>query len=83
MYLVLKQSICKQLDKKSMFPKEQNGVWGSQSPDMGLEFSSWREKQTIFFPSAFPQVLNFLVYLFLEDPGIVMVWFNGKQDIHD
>ena len=53
MYLVLKQSICKQLDKKSMFPEEQNRVWGSQSPNMGLEFSSWREKQTIFFPSAF------------------------------
>ena len=50
MYLVLKQSICKQLDKKSMFPEEQNGVWGSQSPEMGLEFSSWRKKQTIFFP---------------------------------
>ena len=67
MYLVLKQSICKQLDKKSMFPKEQNGVWGSQSPDMGLEFSSWRKKQTIFFPvhSSLTHKIFFFFFFFL------------------
>ena len=35
----LRESIPRQVDKKSGVPKEKKGVWGSQSRDEGLEFS--------------------------------------------
>ena len=48
-YLVVRESIHNQLDKKSRFPEEENRIRGSQSPDMGLEFSRRRKGQTFFF----------------------------------
>jgi len=45
----MRESIPRQVDKKSRVPKEEKGVWGSQSGDRGLEFSRRRKGQTSFF----------------------------------
>ena len=46
---LLRESISRELDKKSGVPKEETGVWDSQSRDRGLEFSRRRKGQTSFF----------------------------------
>ena len=46
---VVRESIPRQVDKKSGVPKEEKGVWGSRSTDRGLEFSRRRKGQTFFF----------------------------------
>ena len=51
-YEVVKESIPRQVDKKSGVPEEERGVWGSQRGDKGLEFSR-RRKGQIFFPPTF------------------------------
>ena len=48
----MRESIPRQIDKKFRVPKEEKGVWGSQSGDWGSEFSRRRKGQT-FFSSAF------------------------------
>ena len=45
----MRESIPRQVDKKSGVPKEEKGVWGSQG-DRDLEFSRRRKGQT-FFPT--------------------------------
>ena len=45
----VRESIPRQVDKKSRAPEEQKGVWGSQGGDRGLEFSKRRKGQTFFF----------------------------------
>ena len=45
----MRESIPRQIDKKSRVPKEEKGIWGSRSGDRGLEFSRRRKGQT-FFP---------------------------------
>ena len=52
--LVLRQSIPRQGDKKSGVPKEEKGVWASQSGDRGLGFSRRTKGQTFFFPLYIP-----------------------------
>ena len=47
--LMLRESIHKQVDKKSVVPEEEIKVWGSRSGDKGLEFSRKRKGQTSFF----------------------------------
>ena len=49
---LLRESISREVDKKSGVPKEETGVWDSQSRDRGLEFSR-RRKGHLFFPSTF------------------------------
>ena len=49
----VRESIPRQVDKKSRAPEEQKGVWGSQGGDRGLEFSKRRKGQTFFFFSTF------------------------------
>ena len=44
----MKESIPRQVDKKSGVPEEAKGVWGSQGGDRGLEFSRRRKGQTFF-----------------------------------
>ena len=44
----MKESIPRQVDKKSGVPEEEKGVWGSQGGDRGLEFSRRRKGQTFF-----------------------------------
>ena len=44
----MKESISRQVDKKSGVPKEEKRVWGSQEGDRGLEFSRKRKGQTFF-----------------------------------
>jgi len=46
----MRESIPRQVDKKSGAPEEEKGVWGSQGGDKGLEFSRRRKGQTFFFP---------------------------------
>ena len=46
---LLRESISREVDKKSGVPKEETGVWDSQSRDRGLEFSRRRKGQTSFF----------------------------------
>ena len=53
---ILRQSIPRQIDKKSRVPKEEEGVWGSWSRDRGLEFSK-EEKRTNVFISLHSLVL--------------------------
>ena len=45
---MLRESIHKQVDKKSVIPEEEIEVWGSRSGDKGLEFSRKRKGQTFF-----------------------------------
>ena len=45
----MRESIPKQVDEKSGAPKEEKGVWGTQSRDKGLEFSRRRKQQMSFF----------------------------------
>ena len=53
----MRESIPRQVDKKFGVPKEEKGVWGSQSRDRDLEFSRRRKGQTsqtsFFFLSTF------------------------------
>ena len=44
-----RESIPRQVDKKSGVPREEKGVWGSRNGDRGLEFSRKRKGQTSFF----------------------------------
>ena len=46
---MLRESIPRQVDKKSRVPEEERGVWGSQRGDRGLEFSRRRKGQMSFF----------------------------------
>ena len=48
LYMVLRESIPRQVGKKSGVPKEEKGVWGSRSRDRGLEFSRSKKGQTSF-----------------------------------
>ena len=45
----MRESIPRQVDKKSGVPKEAKGVCGSPGGDRGLEFSRRRKGQTFFF----------------------------------
>ena len=49
----MRESIPRQVDKKSGVPKEKKGVWGSQSRGRGLEFSRSRKGQISLFFSTF------------------------------
>ena len=53
----LRESIPRQIDKKSRVPKEVIGVWDSWSGDRSLEFSRRRERQT--FLSLFHSLSHF------------------------
>jgi hypothetical protein len=46
----LRESIPRQVNKKSGFPEEEKVVWDSQGEDRGLEFSRRRKEQTFSFP---------------------------------
>ena len=46
MPLKMRESIPRQVDKKSGVPEEEKGVWGSGRGDRGLEFSKRRKGQT-------------------------------------
>ena len=41
----MRESISRQVDKKSGVPKVEKGVWGSRRGDRGLEFSRRRKRQ--------------------------------------
>ena len=45
----MRESIPRQVDKKSRVPEEEIGIWDSRSRDRGLEFSRRRKGQTSFF----------------------------------
>ena len=47
----MRESVLRQVDKKSRVPEEERRVWGSQRGDRGLEFSKRTEGQTYFFSS--------------------------------
>ena len=47
--VLLRESIPRQVDKKSRIPEEEKVVWDSQSRDRGLGFSRRRKGQTFFF----------------------------------
>ena len=49
----MREPIPRQVDKKSGVPKEEKGVWGSQSRDRNMEFLRRRKGQTSFFFSTF------------------------------
>ena len=49
----MRESVLRQVDKKSRVPEEERRVWGSQRGDRGLEFSRRTEGQTYFFSSIF------------------------------
>ena len=44
----MRESITRQVDKKSGVPEEEKGIWGSQGGDRGLEFSRRRKGQMFF-----------------------------------
>jgi len=49
----VRESIPRQVDKKSGVPEEERGVWGFRRRDRGLEFSR-RRKGQIFFSLYIP-----------------------------
>ena len=49
----MRESVLRQVDKKSRVPEEERRVWGSQRGDRSLEFSRRTEGQTYFFSSIF------------------------------
>ena len=49
----MKESIPRQIDKKSRVPKEEKGIWDSQSGDWESSILK-EEKRTIFFFFFFP-----------------------------
>ena len=49
----MRESILRQVDKKSRVPEEERRVWGSQRGDSGLEFPRRTEGQTYFCSSIF------------------------------
>ena len=62
----LRDSIPRQVDKKSGVPEEKKGVWGSPGGDRGLEFSRRRKEQPSFFFFHFTSPsLSHMKYLFL------------------
>ena len=42
--ILLKESVPRQVDKKSRVPEEERGVWGPRRGDRGLEFSRRRKR---------------------------------------
>ena len=48
--IILRESLPRQLEKKSRVTEEEKGVWGSQGGDKGQEFSR-RRKGQMFFPT--------------------------------
>ena len=44
-----RESIPRQVDKKSRILEKEKGAWGSQRGDRGLKFSRRRKGQTFFF----------------------------------
>ena len=45
----VRESIPKQVDKKSWVPKEEKGVWGPRRGDRGLEFLRRKGQMSFFF----------------------------------
>ena len=61
---ILRESVTRQVDKKSGVPEEEKGVWGSQGGDRGLEFSKKKKGQTPFFFSTFPSLSHIKHFFF-------------------
>ena len=62
----MRESITRQVDKKSRVSEEEKRVWGSQGGDRGVEFSRRRKGQTSFLSTFFS--LNH-IKLFSLSPG--------------
>ena len=63
----MRGSIPRQVDKKSSFPKEERGVWGSQRRDRCLEFSRRRKDKKF---STFLSLSHIKCFFFFK-PGAV------------
>ena len=57
----MRESIPRQVEKKSRVPEEEKGVWGSQGGDRGLEFSRRRRVQ-MFFPTFLSKEYIIIMY---------------------
>ena len=57
----MRESIPRQVEKKSRVPEEEKGVWGSQGGDRGLEFSRRRRGQ-MFFPTFLSKEYIIIMY---------------------
>ena len=71
----MRESIPRQVDKKSGIPKEERAIWGSQGGDSGLGSSGRRKGQTsfFFFPfSTFLSLSHTKHYFFSLNPELIM-----------
>ena len=59
----MRESMPRQVDKKSGVPEDEKGIWGSGSQDRGLELSRRRKGQTPFFPSTFLSLSHIKFFL--------------------
>ena len=59
--IILRESLPRQLEKKSRVTEEEKGVWGSQGGDRGLEFSRRRRGQ-MFFPTFLSKEYIIIMY---------------------
>ena len=59
----MRESIPRQVDKKSGVPEDEKGIWGSGSQDRGLELSRRRKGQIPFFPSTFLSLSHIKFFL--------------------
>ena len=61
--MVLRESIPRQVDKKSGVSEKEKGVWDSQGENRGLEFSK-RRKGQIFFSFVFLSLSHIKCFFF-------------------
>ena len=74
MPLKMRESIPRQVDKKSGVPEEEKGVWGSGRGGRGLEFSKRRKGQTFpptFLSKDYITTMYLACFSFLTNPGIL------------
>ena len=64
----MRESIPRQIEKKSRVLEEEKGVWGSQGGDRDLEFSRRRKGQTFFLST----VLNHIKCFFPLSPELMI-----------
>ena len=83
---IVRESIPRQIDKKSGVPEEERGVWGSSGGERDLEFSRRRKGPTFLLLLLFPTYLSlshvkYFVFIFFPLSPELMIaqqkYFNS------
>jgi len=82
LHLKLRESISRQIDKKSRVPKEEKGVRGSQTGERGLEFSRRWKGQTFFLYILSVQSVQFSRSVLSDSLGLVLVNYTTQFKLY-